>query len=384
MALHVLIGAAVGAVLGAGTSIVTSLVRKKPIDWKSVGAAALGGAAAGAITSLTFGAGALAGTAVARVGGMTLAGASGGFTEQASDNVFHGRQFTEDLARSTAEGAAIGAAAGVVRVAARPVASLLSRNPALKREVAKRAAREVMKPIRKGLERYKEALIHAPRRTQAATSFTITTAGDLIAQGTDDKPGIDWKRTAYRGIYSALWSGTLGWSWMKQLERWFPGGTWRALLSKVGLDQVVMAPVSSVPFYAGYGLLVEGDSLGEAGSRGVHTTVDATKMAWPAWPAFAVANFKLFRPEMRSVTGNLAGLVWSIMSSKMLDSDAGQARKPVVDRPLGEDDGSRDGLASARGERERRPIDRATDRLLDRGEEAVAAASEGLIDAIGR
>lgn len=183
--LHVIVGAALGAVLGAAGCALSSALRGKPIDWRSVGAAALGGAVAGGVTALTCGAGLLAGTAVARTGGVVLAGAGGGFSEQATDNLLHGRRLGERLGRSTAEGAALGAAGALARVAARPVASLVRRGDlrrlpgALRSSThpAARAARAAKRRLSGAWGRYQEALEKRPRRTQAITSGAFTATG---------------------------------------------------------------------------------------------------------------------------------------------------------------------------------------------------------------
>jgi hypothetical protein len=123
--LHILAGAVIGAVVGGAASAIGSLVKGEPVSWKKVGAAALGGAVAGSVASLTFGAGLLAGSAATQVGGMVAAGAVGGATEQVTDNVLHDDPWHKDVGESAAIGGAFGAVAGVGRVAAKPFATLM-------------------------------------------------------------------------------------------------------------------------------------------------------------------------------------------------------------------------------------------------------------------
>ena len=390
MAIHVLVGAAIGAVLGGGASALTSVLRGKPIDWKSVGAAALGGAAAGAITSLTFGGSLLAGSAVAKVGGMTLAGAAGGFSEQAADNVLHEREWTEGVARSTAEGAAIGAAAGVVRVAARPVARMVAGNPALKREVARRAGRALARPLRQAWTRYRAALVRAPRKTQAATSAAITALGDGIGQATEDgRSEWDWKRTAYRTAFSAAWSGTIGWTWLNRLEKWFPGAGWSPMLKRLALDQAVMTPIWSAPFFGGYGVLVDGKSPRDAAGRILPATGETYGLNL-AFAPLTAANWRFAPLELRPVIGNLLGLAYSVIMARSLTREA-PTPPGRVDLPLGEDGpvgpGPRRGAQPAGAEAGPGTgllahLDRMAERGLDGAEERLVATSEGLIDAL--
>lgn len=70
------IGAGIGAVIGAGSELIGSAIKGEAVDWGSVGAAALGGAVAGAITGVTAGLGTIAGGLVA-----TGAGGLGGLTQ---------------------------------------------------------------------------------------------------------------------------------------------------------------------------------------------------------------------------------------------------------------------------------------------------------------
>ncbi|MCA8924935.1 MAG: Mpv17/PMP22 family protein [Planctomycetes bacterium] len=128
------VGALSGALISGGAVALTSVIRGKPIDWKSVGAAALGGAVVGGIGGLTLGAGALAGTAALRTTGMVVAGASGAAVEQASDNAFHGRELGEGVAESAAVGGVLGFIGGGARMLQKPL-TRVARNPAVRRVV---------------------------------------------------------------------------------------------------------------------------------------------------------------------------------------------------------------------------------------------------------
>lgn len=378
MAIHVLVGAAFGAVLGAGVSIGSSLLRGKPIDWKSVGAAALGGAAAGAITSLTFGAGApLAGTAMAKVGGMTLAGAAGGFTEQSADNLLHEREWSEGVARSTAEGAAVGAVAGVVRVAARPVATFLARNPTLKRAVSRRAAKELAKPLRRLIDRYRASMATRPRSTQALTGGAMAAAGDLIAQTTDDQPGIDWRRLSYRSLWAAGFGATAGWTWTTKLDRWFPSRTWGSTLKKTALDQAVMVPASTVPFFMGYGMAAEGESPREAWERTREKAPETWALSLKVWPAFTAARFKWVPVDLQPLVSRVMGLAYNVMFARTA-FDEDEEEKRIVDRPLGEDGPEAPDEAAPPVSRD--PLERGSERLERASERALERGVEGLID----
>ncbi len=101
--IHVLIGAASGALLAAASSVIISKVMGEPVTWKSVLASAAGGLVAGAVTTATFGAGAPAAVSVARgATAFALGGASGGATGQLTENALEGRPLGEEVLETAA------------------------------------------------------------------------------------------------------------------------------------------------------------------------------------------------------------------------------------------------------------------------------------------
>lgn len=95
---HILIGAGIGAVLGAASVIILAKMTGKPINWKSVAANAIGGAVGGAITAATLGAGGAAAAGITRtVGGFAAGGFTGGVALQTTDNALEGRPLTENV-----------------------------------------------------------------------------------------------------------------------------------------------------------------------------------------------------------------------------------------------------------------------------------------------
>lgn len=107
--MHILIGAAVGAVFAVGMTVAMSLLGGRKPVWKHVALAALGGAVSGAVASATLGAGGFAAASLGRqVVGFGLGGAVGGATERVVENAVDGQPLHEGVGRATAIGGATG------------------------------------------------------------------------------------------------------------------------------------------------------------------------------------------------------------------------------------------------------------------------------------
>lgn len=109
--IHVLIGAAVGAVIGIAATVVAATITHRPITWKRLLAAGLGGALGGAVTAATFGAaGPLAATGTRFLTATAIGGSVSGGSEQVANNALA----HQPLARNVVRSAAIAGATGVV------------------------------------------------------------------------------------------------------------------------------------------------------------------------------------------------------------------------------------------------------------------------------
>ncbi len=137
----VIIGAAIGGVIGAGAEILKQTVfEKKPlnqIDWKSVAAATVGGAVGGALTGTGVG-------ALPILGG-AISGGTAAAVEQALDNVLHGKTWHQGVTKAVGEGILIGAVADValigIGVAAAGIRAYFSHNGGVGKRCARPFAR---------------------------------------------------------------------------------------------------------------------------------------------------------------------------------------------------------------------------------------------------
>lgn len=334
MGLHVLIGAAVGAVVGAGATLARSWLKDEPVDWKRVGAAALGGAATGALATATFGTGLLAGSAATQVGGMALAGAAGGAVEQTTDNVLHDRDWHEGVAESAAWGGALGAAGGAARVVAPSLARAAGRlapvraagrhAQAVYRPVARatsRAAAPFIRVGKAGWGRYMAAMKRWPMRTKVATSGSLTAFADVVSQKLEGKTEWDWKRTAFRTGWSMAISAPVGHYWMVGLDRMIKGtGVW-STIAKVGVDQFLFSPVVSSVFFGSYAIVHDGATPAEAWQTIKSDVPKATMASASVWPAVNFVKFKYIPLDMRIPYGKAFGTVYSVAFGMLFLAD---------------------------------------------------------------
>ena len=196
--------------------------------------------------------------------------------------------------------------------------------------------------------RYMHYLDVYPLPTKILTSGTLYTAGDGIAQyvdGTIAKRGYN----VDRGVKAAIWGGVifapLAHVWYNRvLERYVPGTSGRAVLTKVFLDQTAWAIVINT-FYLSYAydiaspfltpaltsspstpsshllpfppscvcstMFINGGSAADA-QRAVETKMwPLMKANWLLWPAVQVVNFRFVPAPLQVPFINVIVLGWS-------------------------------------------------------------------------
>lgn len=102
---------------------------------------------------------------------------------------------------------------------------------------------------------YNYQLTRHPIHTKSATSCVAFALGDVLAQRLTrkDEQQIDWNRTARMAAFGALIAGPVGHHWYRFLDTNVGVANPTAphvIASKVGLDQLVFAPLSTFMFYA--------------------------------------------------------------------------------------------------------------------------------------
>ena len=142
---------------------------------------------------------------------------------------------------------------------------------------------------------------------KACTSCATFSLTDTIAQQRERRDAscqaqpYDAVRTARCGLFGLLYLGPLNhvfWGRSRfGLEYWFPGPTWRAVFSRVFVDQITVMPLNMVMFLSWPGLL-RGDLT--AAARDVRTSFwESFTFALSIWPfvhrMLAAANHRASR-----------------------------------------------------------------------------------------
>jgi hypothetical protein len=302
-----------------------SWLKKEPVNWKSVGAAALGGAATGALATATFGTGLLAGSAATQVTGLAVAGATGGAVETATDNVLHDREWHEDVGKNAAIGGALGAVAGVGRVAlphlARaagqlaPVRAAGRHIQSVYRPVAStvsRAAAPVIRGTKTAWGHYLNAMKRWPMRTKIATSGGLTAFADVLSQYFEGKKSWDWKRTAFRTGWGMAISAPVGHYWMVGLDKMIKGTGVMSTIAKVAIDQFGFYPIFSSLFFGSYAMVHDGATPKEAWERIKSDVPKAAAASVSVWPAVNFVKFKYIPLDMRIPFSKAFGTVYNV------------------------------------------------------------------------
>jgi hypothetical protein len=120
--IHVLLGAAIGSVIGVAATVVAAKLTGQKITWKRLTAAAIGGALGGAVTAATLGvAGPAAASASRLLVATTIGGSLSGGTEQVTNNALGKRPLQENVIKSAAVAGATGAIFGQAERAIAPL-----------------------------------------------------------------------------------------------------------------------------------------------------------------------------------------------------------------------------------------------------------------------
>ena len=168
---------------------------------------------------------------------------------------------------------------------------------------------------------YIAALHRRPVSVKACTSCITFSITDCIAQGRQrhhqrQQPSClpvqqhDFAQTALNGLFGLLWLGPLNHIvWGRTifgLEHWFPGPSWRAVFSRVAVDQVTNMPLNMVAFLA-WPHLLRGDLSGARASIG--------QSFWPSyffalsiWPFVHPLSFRYVPLEHRLLVLNVCSV----------------------------------------------------------------------------
>lgn len=171
---------------------------------------------------------------------------------------------------------------------------------------------------------YNRGLVQRPVFTKSLVCLVGFAIGDLAAQTLTapktGQRGVDWKRTANMAAFGFCFQGPVGHVWYNMLDRTIlptnPASP-LAVVSKVAADQLLMAPIGMVCFYAWSTIFTHGlAALGTVWPRRVRETLPvATRAAWTFWPLAHTINFRFIPTEQRMLYINLVAIGWNAIFS---------------------------------------------------------------------
>lgn len=153
--------------------------------------------------------------------------------------------------------------------------------------------------------------------TNVSISVTLSGVGDVIQQkyliSRGIKKEIDVLRTRNMAI-SGLPVGVLCHYWYSYLDLLIPERTFKAVMKKVVVDQVLASPVFIFVFFLTVGLL-ERTTFESIVSESVRKGWRMYAAEWMIWPPAQVINFYLLPLQYRVLYDNLISLGFDIYTS---------------------------------------------------------------------
>lgn len=170
--------------------------------------------------------------------------------------------------------------------------------------------------LRAGWTTYTTQLRARPFAVKACTTGCTFAFTDLLAQRNEmrkaQRTSIDLARNARSGFFGLIWLGPLNhvfWSMPQSrfcLEYWWPGSSWRAVFTRVAVDQVTNMPLNMAMFLAWQPLLT---------GRPADAAANVYKAFWPSylfalsvWPWIHPLSFKYVPLEHRLLVLNVCSI----------------------------------------------------------------------------
>ncbi|RMX63400.1 hypothetical protein DD238_007619 [Peronospora effusa] len=175
--------------------------------------------------------------------------------------------------------------------------------------------------------KYDRWLQDFPLLTKGVTSAILFGLGDRFAQRletNDDKSDREdrygLKRTARMMVWGGLVFGPIGHVWYNFLEKTIRGKGTAAIIKKIAIDQVILAPPLALAFftYAGY---AEGEPLHDTVKTAVTKLRPTLAVNWTVWPLVHVGTFGFVPLQYRVLYINVANIGWSAFLSQMASKD---------------------------------------------------------------
>ncbi|CAM5100045.1 unnamed protein product [Eretmochelys imbricata] len=169
---------------------------------------------------------------------------------------------------------------------------------------------------RRVLARYLLLLRLHPLLTKAASSAVLSALGSLLSQFIErsrKKPGssksLDLSGPLRFAIYGFLFTGPLSHYFYLYLEQLIPSNVPFAMVKRLLLDRLVVAPPFLLLFFFVMNLL-EGKDLSAFAEKIKSGYWVALKMNWKVWTPVQFINVNYVPMQFRVLFGNLVSLFW--------------------------------------------------------------------------
>ena len=198
-------------------------------------------------------------------------------------------------------------------------------SPSLASGLARRAAHQASPTASPRGWSYGRLLEEWPLPTKTLSSGIICASGDLLCQmvferrGAAFKGGVDLPRTGRFFVVGAALVAPVMHVWFGVLAHLAPGTSFRAVVTKMSIDQLCLAPVFN-PMYVTCLYLQQG-KLAELPEHLRAIYVDMMVANWQLWPAAQLANFRFVPVPYQVIFSNVVALLWNVYMS-WLNSDS--------------------------------------------------------------
>eukprot|EP00980_Cylindrotheca_fusiformis_P003909 scaffold867_cov112-Cylindrotheca_fusiformis.AAC.7 len=166
---------------------------------------------------------------------------------------------------------------------------------------------------------YEACLASNPVATKAATSATVYTIGDVIAQKSEGLTELDFPRVARSGIAGGIGHGPLSHVWYNLSESFFTHlhiTAWWSFFPKIVVDQTVWGPIWNGSYILLLGLMNRenvDEMVGNVKTSTVPLFLDGLKL----WPLAHCVTYGLVPVENRLLWVDLVEILWvTILATK--------------------------------------------------------------------
>lgn len=192
----------------------------------------------------------------------------------------------------------------------------------------------VVAPSTALLTAYDTALHEHALPTKAATSTLIFGLANALSQTAERRRGVDARVIARMMLYGAAIEAPLQHAWHNTLEHTLPGAHASAIVGKIALDQILMAPVQLSVFLTALAILSMDTTAADGARRVTRELARVFKMHTCFWCLAHLVTFSIVPLEYRVLWGSCANIVYIALLSAMTMQGASEAAPGVARVPL--------------------------------------------------